>query len=309
MLDWLIAHPEWLLVLLAPLFGILMVAEWFWGTVKQHLPQNGHYRLPELACNLTLAGLHQLMDLLVGLLVFKVYLWLFGWRLFDINMTPMMFFVLMLAQDFCYYWFHRASHRLRWFWAAHSVHHSSKNMNFSTALRQSMLYPLTGMWLFWLPLVIIGFPPQYVVLTVLVNLALQFIIHTQWIRSFGCLDRLLNSPSHHRVHHGRNPQYIDRNYAGLLIIWDKLFGTFTPETEPVEYGITTPVQSMNPVTVTFAEWRELWRDISTPGLTLTRRLALLWSAPKNGGLTQQDLTRQSDLDKAAIPQDSGLDKE
>ncbi|OOE43728.1 sterol desaturase [Salinivibrio kushneri] len=277
----LISHPEWLLLVLAPVFFLCMLGEYWVALRRGKLGDNARYHVPEVLCNFTLAGLHQAADLLTGLLIAKVYLWWFGWRLFDIEMSMSLFLLLMVAQDFCYYWFHRASHRVRWMWAAHVVHHSSERMNFSTAFRQSLMYPLAGMWLFWLPLVVIGFPPQWVVFVVLLNLGLQFFVHTQWIKTLGPVEWVFNTPSHHRVHHGVNPQYIDKNYAGILIIWDKLFGTFEPESEPVRYGIPKPVNSFNPLVVTFAEWQQMWRDVTQPDLSFRQRWQCLFAPPEH----------------------------
>lgn len=275
----LIDNPEWLLIVLAPLFIALMTAEYVLGQKRGRLPDNASYHLPEVLCNFSLAGMHQLADLLTGLLIVKLYLWLFGWHLLDIEMGLASFLVLLVLQDFCYYWFHRASHRIRWMWAAHVAHHSSENMNFSTAFRQSLMYPIAGMWLFWVPLVIIGFEPKWVVFAVLLNLGLQFFVHTQWVRSLGWLELVFNTPSHHRVHHGRNPQYIDKNYAGVLIIWDKLFGTFEPEVETVRYGVTKPVESFNPLVVTFKAWQEMFDELRNRNLTLRQRLKVIFSPP------------------------------
>lgn len=275
----LINHPEVLLLVLAPLFFVCMLLEWYLGDRRQKLPVSARYYPKEVLCNFSLAAMHQGMDILAGLLIAKLYLAVFGWKLFDIQMGPFSFVLLMIAQDFCYYWFHRASHRVRWMWAAHVVHHSSENMNFSTAFRQSLMYPFAGMWVFWLPLVILGFNPNWVVFVVLLNLGLQFFVHTQAVRKLGPLEWLFNTPSHHRVHHGRNPQYIDKNYAGILIIWDKLFGTFVPEEETVIYGITKPVNSFNPIKVTFSEWRDMFSDVTTKGLGFSERLKLLFAPP------------------------------
>ncbi|SIN81020.1 sterol desaturase family protein [Salinivibrio sp. ES.052] len=290
----LIAHPEWLLLVLAPVFFLCMLGEYWVALRRGKLGDNARYYVPEVLCNFTLAGLHQAADLLTGLLIAKVYLWWFGWRLFDIEMSVSLFLLLMVAQDFCYYWFHRASHRVRWMWAAHVVHHSSERMNFSTAFRQSLMYPLAGMWLFWLPLVVIGFPPQWVVFVVLLNLGLQFFVHTQWIKTLGPVEWIFNTPSHHRVHHGVNPQYIDKNYAGILIIWDKLFGTFEPESEPVRYGIPKPVNSFNPLVVTFAEWQQMWRDATQPGLSFRQRWQCLFAPPEQtqGHTTDVEASRE-----------------
>ncbi|MFV0596571.1 sterol desaturase family protein [Shewanella sp.] len=275
----LINHPEILLLVLAPLFFVCILLEWYFGDRRQKLPMSARYHPKEVLCNFSLAAMHQGADILAGVLIAKLYLAVFGWKLFDIQMGPLSFVLLMIAQDFCYYWFHRASHRVRWMWAAHVVHHSSENMNFSTAFRQSLMYPFAGMWLFWLPLVIIGFDPNWVVFVVLLNLGLQFFVHTQAVRKLGPLEWLFNTPSHHRVHHGRNPQYIDKNYAGILIIWDKLFGTFVPEEETVIYGITKPVNSFNPLKVTFSEWRDMFRDVTTKELSFSERFKLLFAPP------------------------------
>ena len=274
-------HPDLLLMLLAPIFFLCIAAEYWFGQRGGRLPESARYYLPEVVCNFVLAGLHQATDILTGLLIAKLYLWWFGWRLFDIEMTVSTFLLLMVLQDFFYYWFHRASHRIRWMWAAHVVHHSSERMNFSTAFRQSLMYPLAGMWLFWLPLVIIGFDPKWVVFVVLLNLGLQFIVHTQSIRSLGPLEWVFNTPSHHRVHHGVNRQYIDKNYAGVLIIWDRMFGTFEPEVETVRYGISKPVNSFNPITVTFAEWKDMFKEVTRPNLSWRQRWRCLFAPPSD----------------------------
>ena len=276
----LIAHPEMLLIVLAPIFFICILLEWYLGDRRKKLPHSARYHLPEVLCNFGLAGMHQGADILTGLLIAKLYLMFFGWRLFDIEMNAINFVLLMIAQDFCYYWFHRGSHRIRWMWAAHVAHHSSESMNFSTAFRQSLMYPLAGMWVFWLPLVVVGFDPNWVVFVVLLNLGLQFFVHTQAVKTLGPIEWIFNTPSHHRVHHGRNPQYIDKNYAGVLIIWDRMFGTYVKEEETVEYGITKSINSFNPLIVTFSEWRSMFSEAFSPGLTLKQRARLLFSPPE-----------------------------
>ncbi len=277
----LIDHPEWLLLALAPVFLLCMLAEYYLGQKSGRLPENANYHRKEVLCNFMLAGMHQLSDLVTGLLIVNLYIWLFGWRMFDIDMNLASFALLMLLQDFFYYWFHRGSHRIRWMWAAHVVHHSSERMNFSTAFRQSLMYPFAGMWLFWVPLVLIGFEPSWVIFAVLFNLSLQFFVHTQWVRTLGPLEHVFNTPSHHRVHHGVNAQYIDKNYAGVLIVWDKLFGSFEPEHEPVRYGISKPIKSFNPWTVTFIEWRNMFVDGFSSSKSLRQKVRVFFSPPSD----------------------------
>jgi sterol desaturase/sphingolipid hydroxylase (fatty acid hydroxylase superfamily) len=167
---------------------------------------------------------------------------------------------LFFADDLAYYWFHRVSHESRLFWGSHVVHHSSQHYNLSTALRQTWV-PMTYLP-FWLPLALVGFPPWMILLAQSWSLIYQFWIHTERIRRLPrWLEFFLNTPSHHRVHHGANEVYLDKNYGGILIIWDRLFGTFTGEGERVRYGLTTNLRTFNPVNVAFHEYRELWHDV------------------------------------------------
>jgi sterol desaturase/sphingolipid hydroxylase (fatty acid hydroxylase superfamily) len=168
--------------------------------------------------------------------------------------------LLFLADDFSYYWFHRVSHESRFFWASHVVHHSSRHYNLSTALRQTWV-PMTyfPFWL-WMPLV--GFAPWMVLLAQSWSLIYQFFLHTERVRRLPRpLEALLNTPSHHRVHHGCNDVYLDRNYGGILIVWDRLFGSFRPEGERVRYGLTKDIETFNPVHVAFHEYQAMWRDL------------------------------------------------
>jgi sterol desaturase/sphingolipid hydroxylase (fatty acid hydroxylase superfamily) len=168
--------------------------------------------------------------------------------------------LLIVLADLVYYWFHRLSHDVRFLWAAHVNHHSSQHYNLSTALRQSWTTPFTGM-LFWWPLALLGFPPAMILTAIAVNTLYQFWIHTELIGRLGPLEAVLNTASHHRVHHGTNLEYLDRNHAGMFIVWDKLFGTFEPERAAVRYGLTTNIDTFNPIDIAFHEWRALWRDV------------------------------------------------
>jgi len=273
--------PEQALYLLAaagPLFGLFMY--WEWRTLKKiTAPPSAQYTLTDTASNLTLAGLFELTQDLWYIVLIPLYQWFYQFRIATIETTFLSFLTLLVAHDFLYYWSHRAHHRIRVLWAIHVTHHSSPSYNLSTALRQNITYPLVATWIIWLPLILIGFEPVTVIFAVALNLFYQFFVHTQVVKKLGMLEWFMNTPSHHRVHHGRNPQYIDRNYGGIFIIWDRLFGTFTPEEEAVDYGITHPVNSFNPLTLIFHEWIATLRDAMQKGLTRQQRWNYLLKPP------------------------------
>ena len=173
------------------------------------------------------------------------------------------FLLLFLGQEFCYYWFHRCSHRMRWLWATHSVHHSPNELNFSAAYRLGLTGAISGNGLFFAPLLWLGFPPAAVFGTLSLNLLYQFWLHTEWVPKLGWLEYVLNTPSHHRVHHAANLDYLDANYGGVLIVFDRLFGTLRVERDdlPCRYGLVKPVTTSNPLVVEFREWAALARDL------------------------------------------------
>ncbi|MEM7219724.1 MAG: sterol desaturase family protein [Pseudomonadota bacterium] len=169
-------------------------------------------------------------------------------------------FAALVACDFAYYWEHRLSHEVRLLWTQHAVHHSSRYMNVIVAIRFG---PFEGVasGLIHLPLVLLGFPPELVFFGILTVLAYQGWLHTEYIGRLGILDEFLNTPSNHRVHHGSNPQYLDKNYGGISIVWDKLFGTYQPEVEPPRFGLKRDFESVNPLIVWTSEWPGLIRDL------------------------------------------------
>ena len=199
------------------------------------------------------------------------YLWLHEHiAVFDLGWTWPVWVLAIFADDLSYYAYHRGSHRIRLFWASHVVHHSSEQYNLSTALRQTWTPFHT--FLFWLPMIVLGFHPLMIFTLQATNLLYQFWIHTERIdRLPRPIEFIMNTPSHHRVHHGSQTQYLDRNYAGILIIWDRLFGTFEPEGDRVIYGLTTNVGTYNPARVATHEYAAIWADASQPGLSLSDR--------------------------------------
>jgi len=181
---------------------------------------------------------------------------------------------LLVAEDLCYYTFHRSSHRMRVLWASHVQHHSSQRYNLSTALRQE--WTGFGTFVFWVPLALAGFPVWAIYLQQSVSLLYQFFLHTERVRLLPRpIELVMNTPSHHRVHHGVNKQYIDKNYAGILIIWDRLFGSFEAEVERPRYGITTQLTTYNPFRVAFHEWYAMGHDMrQTPSFVDKMRYAV-----------------------------------
>ncbi|WP_436021734.1 sterol desaturase family protein [Trinickia sp. LjRoot230] len=271
---------ELLLIAMAPVF--LACIGWEAWHFTRTRPQARIYSWRDTLCNAALALMHQGADKLAWLAVVPVYDYVYShWRLITWQPGWRAFAVLFLAQDLLYYVFHRMSHRVRWLWAAHVVHHSSEHLNLSTAFRQSLMYPIAGMWVFWIPLALFGFSPRQVIAIVLINLAFQFFVHTQAIGRLGWIEHVFNTPSMHRCHHARNPRYLDRNYAGVLVIWDRLFGSYVEEdpSEPPQYGIVEPLITHNPLTATFHEWASMFADAARAD-GLRNKLRALFAPPE-----------------------------
>jgi sterol desaturase/sphingolipid hydroxylase (fatty acid hydroxylase superfamily) len=185
-----------------------------------------------------------------------------------------------LFVEFAYYWFHRISHRVAWLWASHSVHHSAEQLTLLSSLRLGWTNALSGGWLFYLPLVFAGFDPRMVTALLLFDLHYQFFLHTEAVGRLGVLEWIFNTPAHHRVHHASNAPYLDRNYGGVLIILDRLFGTLAVERseEPLRYGLAQRAGSRNPIRLAFEEWSRLFRAMRA-AKGLRARLDLAFAAP------------------------------
>ena len=223
------------------------------------------YRAKDTLASLSMQAGNIAMNLMMAGVVFAGLSAVYRVRLFDISpSSPWAWFVIFFLDDFTYYWFHRISHECRFWWAAHVNHHSSQEYNLSTALRQSWTSVIVGTWMPWIPLAFLGFPPAMILAQQGFNLAYQFWIHTEAVhRMPPWFEYLFNTPSHHRVHHASNPRYLDRNYAGVLMLWDRLFGTFVEErdVEPVSYGIVKNIHTYNPIRIAFHEWAAIVRDL------------------------------------------------
>ena len=237
-----------------PVFLALLVAE-----MLIHRAGTRGYERRDTLASLAMGIGNVAVSAATRIATFAFMVWLHQFALFDLGDGWWVWPLLIVAEDHCYYWFHRAHHEVRLFWAAHVNHHSSTHYNLSTALRQSWTTPITGP-IFWAPLPLLGFAPAQILVAQAISLIYQFWLHTEHIGRLGPLEWILNTPSHHRVHHGRNLEYLDRNYGGILIVWDRLFGSFEPERAPVDYGLTTNIATYNPVRIAFHEWAAMARD-------------------------------------------------
>lgn len=248
--------------LATPFFILAVILEIALGRAKR---AKANYEARDTAASLLMGLGSTATGLLTGGVVAVATLYVYQHRLFDIPMTAIWaWVVLFLAEDLTYYWFHRLSHERRFWWAAHVNHHSSQHYNLSTALRQTWTGGLAGTWALWLPLAFLGFPPAMIAIQKGISLVYQFWIHTETIGKMPrWFEAVFNTPSHHRVHHARNPRYLDRNYAGVLIVWDKLFGTFQPELDEEEcrYGIVKNLGGFNLLRVAFHEWIAMGQDV------------------------------------------------
>jgi alkylglycerol monooxygenase len=249
-----------LIVLSIPIFFALIGLEVAWDQLKGR----GLYRLGDSLANIGCGIMDQSTGLFSKVLVVGAYTAVFhltsAWRPWEMSASAGVWVAAFVLSDAAYYWAHRLSHGVNILWIGHVVHHQSEDYNLAVALRQSVLQKVLLMWVYW-PLAVAGFPPEIFLTCMAVNLLYQFWIHTELIQTLGPLEWIMNTPSHHRVHHGRNPEYIDRNHAGVFIVWDRLFGTFQQEGVKPTYGITRPTDTFNPV---HAQWKpvaDLWSDL------------------------------------------------
>lgn len=258
-----------------PAFIALLLIEAAWA--RRH-PEVRGYEVRDTFASLSMGIINVGVSTAAKLLSIPLYLVVYEHRVLDLaTLGAWSWVILFFAEDLCYYWFHRSHHEVRLLWAAHVNHHSSRHYNLSTALRQAVLTPITGP-LFWTPLALVGFPPHMILTMQAISLLYQFWIHTESIGKLGVLEEVLNTPSHHRVHHGKNVAYLDRNHGGILIVWDRLFGTFEREREPVVYGLTKDIETFNPLRIGFHEVAAIARDVARAP-TLGAKLGYAFAPP------------------------------
>ncbi len=292
--------------LAVPIFVLSVVLEW-WAVRTGRA--RGRYDTRDALTSLAMG----LGNVTVNAATATISLWMmmlaWPYRLLEVPITWWSFLLLFVAYDFIYYWKHRAAHRMRWFWMEHVTHHSSRHYNLTTALRQPWFGPLTVLILLGAPLVLLGFHPLFIFFVGGLNLVYQFWINTEAVdRMPRWFEAVMNTPSHHRVHHATNPRYLDSNYAGVFIVWDRMFGTFVAERDDdrPEYGIVKPLNSFNPIIVAYHEAAALARDCWRDGPRPWRWIGRMINPP--GWSPDGHHTRSEDLQAAWRARGDGQDQ-
>lgn len=256
-----------------PIFITLILIEIIYSIIKRP----NYYNPADTISNINCGIGDQVIGLMAKVFTIGIYQYLYEhFRIFNIESNLLNMSILFVLVDFLYYWKHRLSHEINILWLGHSIHHQSEEYNLSVALRQSWFDKFFS-FPFYLPLAIIGFDTQSFVIIVGLNLLYQFWVHTELIDRMGFLETFLSTPSHHRVHHARNPEYIDRNHGGVFIIWDKIFGTFKKEEDTPVYGVTQPINSWNALYANFQPWVKIFQD--TGNLMTYSDKIKLWLKP------------------------------
>ncbi len=300
-----LSYPD-VISLAVPFFIVAILIEVAWIVMKG---RGGRYETRDAVTSLVMGAGNVASGIVLGFVAWGFFMVLWEITPLDLGRSWWVVVICFVLDDLRYYWVHRFGHRIRWVWASHVNHHSSQHFNLTTALRQTWTGTFTFMMIVRAPLILLGFHPAMVLFCGGLNLIYQFWIHTEAINKMPrWFEAVMNTPSHHRVHHGRNARYLDCNYAGTLIVWDKLFGTFVPELdeEKPDYGLVHNLGTFNPIRVAFHEWIGMFRDAFQPGLELSERLKYLFYPP---GYSHDGSRRTSDMLKAdhvqRHPQDAG----
>ncbi|GAB3811228.1 sterol desaturase family protein [Pontibacter rugosus] len=280
-----------------PVIVVSVVGEWLYGIYKKR----DTYHKKEFFSALTIGAVNTLLSAALKIWIFSIALLIYNAVPWAIPRGWYTFVICFIAMDFCRYWAHRVAHEQRFWWATHVTHHSSENMNFSVAFRTGWTQHIK--FIFFLPVPFLGIDPFTLFICNQIIVLYQFFVHTELVRRLPrSIEYIFVTPSHHRVHHGSNPGYIDKNYGSTFIIWDRLYGTFEPEREQVKYGITKPVKSFNPVYLVFHEWVDIWNDLKhtksakevfqilfkPPGAIVTEHQRLSLQQEENAQLVEKD---------------------
>ena len=270
---------QWLILISTPIYIIIIGLE----LLLTHMQHRKAYTLKDTLSNVYLMLLNGGIDLAFRVVYLAILNYFYVHALMSIEQVFVYWFVLLITEDFLYYWLHRFDHEIRLFWAVHVTHHSSRLMNFSVGFRSSAFQPLYR-FIYFIPLALLGFKPIDILFVYAATQIWGIFVHTEMIHKMGWLEYFMVTPSHHRVHHGSNPKYLDKNMGMFLIVWDKLFGTFQVELpaesyQPISYGLTKNIENPNAFSLVFHEWKQIWLDMTQKGISFKTRLHYLIGPP------------------------------
>lgn len=283
-----------LIKLSIPIYALVIGFEFFYSYFKR----KGLYTTKGVLSNVYLTLLNMSLDIVIRGLCLYVLTYFYRFKLADLSGHAVLYWtVLIIAEDFMFYWLHRVDHYCRFFWAVHVTHHSSEEFNLTVGFRSSVFQPLYR-FMYFIPIAMLGFDPMDILFAYSATQIFGILVHTQTVGKLGFLEYFLVTPSHHRVHHGSNVRYLDKNMGMFLIIWDKLFGTFQAEedSDPVKYGLTTNLKSYHPLTMVFHEWRNMARDMAKP-VSFKQKLLYVFGPPgwSHDGSTKTSAQLRSEL--------------
>ncbi|VAV91512.1 Fatty acid hydroxylase family (carotene hydroxylase/sterol desaturase) [hydrothermal vent metagenome] len=286
--------------LAGPLYVILILLEIIAIKIRG---KGGTYEAKDAAASIFMGAGSAMVNAAYGVITAALFITIYNFAPVKIPFSIWSFAACFVLWDLTYYWAHRYYHRSRWGWAAHVIHHSSQHYNLSTALRQSWTGFWSGAFVLYIPLALLGFHPALIVLCGGLNLIYQFWFHTEFIdKCPKWFEAVMNTPSHHRVHHAKNPRYLDANYAGVFIIWDKMFGTFVPElkSDAPDYGLVSDIGTFNPLRIFSHEYVGIFKDITQSGLSLWQRILYVFAPPgwcHDGSRTSSEQIKQAFVQK------------
>ncbi len=272
-------RETWLILISTPIYCIIIGIELF----LSNLQQRKIYSKKNVAANIYLMFLNMGLDFSLRVFTLGILTYFFKFAFVKWQISTAYWILLIVFEDMMYYWLHRFDHEIRLFWAVHVTHHSSDLMNFTVGFRSSVFQPVYR-FIYFIPIVLMGFHPLDLLFVYSATQIWGIFVHTEYIRKMGLLEYILVTPSHHRVHHGSNPKYLDKNMGMFLIVWDKLFGTYQPELteevyEPIRYGLTKNLENPNAISLVFHEWEQIWKDITQKNIPFKARVQYLLGPP------------------------------
>jgi sterol desaturase/sphingolipid hydroxylase (fatty acid hydroxylase superfamily) len=303
-------REQWMLMISTPIYVVVILGEIFLSNYKK----SHSYTVRDTLTNLYLMLLNSGIDLLFRSVYVVILTLCFQYRIVDWTVGLSYWLTLIIAEDFLFYWLHRVDHHSRFFWAVHVTHHSSEHYNLTTGFRSSVFQPLYR-FIYFLPLAFLGFSALDIVFIFSATQTWGILVHTEHVGKLGWLEYILVTPSHHRVHHASNALYLDRNLGMLLIVWDRIFGTFQPELapeqyQPIRYGLTKSMEKTDPASVVLHEWRNIGKDFRK-ARTLRQKLGYVFGPPgwsPDGSSMTSDQMRAFEAEQAAKAPQEGAAK-